>query len=219
MAYNPDVEYDDMLRAWTSWAEACRRHDTPTIVQLNHPGRQTPLGAGSRGYLEKSVAPSAIPLDFGSSLIQRLASALVFGTPKEMTKEDISHVIQRFADSALLASRAGFNGVEIHAAHGYLLAQFLSPRSNKRTDEYGATAKGRARLLVEVIRAIREATPEKGFCVGLKLNSVDHQSAEDFAGFLEQVGMISEAGVDFLEISGGTYETPTVSVQSAFVCC
>lgn len=113
-----------MLAAWKVWASACRRHDTPVIVQLNHPGRQSPLGAGHKGWLEKSVAPSAIGLDLGSGLISRAATAIIFGTPREMTHEDIAFVVGRFVDTAVLAAEAGFNGVEIHGAHGYLLAQF-----------------------------------------------------------------------------------------------
>jgi 2,4-dienoyl-CoA reductase-like NADH-dependent reductase (Old Yellow Enzyme family) len=92
---------------------------------------------------------------------------------------------------------------------GYLIAQFLSEKSNKRTDDYGGSTKKRARFAVEVIKAVRAAVSQS-FCVGIKLNSADHQHAESLEGTLEQISHIVDAGIDFLEISGGTYEDPLV---------
>ncbi|KAJ8122006.1 hypothetical protein ONZ43_g1686 [Nemania bipapillata] len=156
------------------------------------------------------MAPSAIPINFGPGLLPRLLSALIFGTPVAMTTADIQATIKDFADTARLASDAGFTGVEIHAAHGYLLAQFLSPESNKRTDEYGGSAAARAKIVLEIIAAIREVVP-KSFCVGIKLNSVDVQSTSQLSDTLEQLKLIAATGIDFLEISGGSYEQPTMS--------
>lgn len=212
VVYNDALPREQMLASWRAWAEACRRHDTPTLVQINHPGRQSPAGSGDRGIFEKTVAPSAVPLDFGDGIAQRLASALVFGTPRAMTATEVEDTVQRFAETARLVAEAGFDGVEIHAAHGYLLAQFLSERSNLRTDEYGGTPAKRARIVVDIIRAIRGATP-KGFCVGIKMNSVDHQAPGAFEACLEQLALIAEAGIDFVEISGGSYENPTVGLH------
>jgi 2,4-dienoyl-CoA reductase-like NADH-dependent reductase (Old Yellow Enzyme family) len=126
-----------------------------------------------------------------------------------MTLKDIEHVVKQFVDCSRLAFKSGFQGVEIHAAHGYLLAQFLSAQSNRRTDRYGSSAEGRARIVVEIINAIRKALPSH-FCVGIKLNSTDHQSREALSDFVVQLKMIVEAGVDFVEISGGSYEDPQV---------
>ncbi|TEA16324.1 NADH-dependent flavin oxidoreductase nadA [Colletotrichum sidae] len=210
VAYNDTIPYERMLSAWKSYAAACNSHGTPTIVQINHPGRQSPFGAGKRGFLDKTLAPSAIPLNLGEGFVPRLINSLLFGTPREMTKSDIDDVVRRFALTAKLASDAGFAGVEIHGAHGYLLAQFMSEKSNKRTDEYGGSYAGRVKIVVDVIRAVRAATPE-GFCVGIKFNSVDHQSRAELAGCIEQLKLITEAGVDFLEVSGGTYEDPLMS--------
>jgi 2,4-dienoyl-CoA reductase-like NADH-dependent reductase (Old Yellow Enzyme family) len=151
-----------------------------------------------------------VPLDLGRGVFQRLASALLFGTPREMSVADIEVTVRQFANAARLAAEAGFAGVQIHGAHGYLLAEFLSARSNVRTDRYGGTPANRARIIVEIIHAIREATP-KGFCVGIKLNSVDHQSGAELSDCMEQLEEIRKAGVDFLEISGGSYENPSVS--------
>ncbi|KAH8194281.1 hypothetical protein TruAng_011554 [Truncatella angustata] len=208
--FNENIEYSKMLEAWKVWAKVCNSHGTPTVVQINHPGRQSPLGAGSRGFFAKNLAPSAIPLDFGPGLVSKIVTSVVFGTPKEMTKTDIDDVVKRFARTARLSAEAGFAGAEIHAAHGYLLAQFLSEKSNQRTDDYGGSPAARAKIVVEVVKAMREATP-KGFCVGIKLNSADHQSPQEFSACREQVKLIAAAGVDFLEISGGSYENPTMN--------
>jgi len=209
VSFDTNVAYVDTLAAWTSWAEACNSGSTPAIVQINHPGRQSPLGAGTRGYCEKSLAPSAVKMNFGDGIVPRVISTLVFGTPREMNISEIKEAINGFVSTAKLAASAGFAGVEIHAAHGYLLAQFLSSDTNKRTDEYGGSPEARAKVVVEIIKAIRDEVP-KGFCVGIKLNSADYQSASQLEDCLRQLRCFTKAGVDFIEISGGTYENPTV---------
>lgn len=202
------------VEAWARWADAARERGTPALVQINHPGRQSTIGAGTRGICAKSIAPSAVGVNLGPGLVAQAASALVFGTPRAMTDFEIDDVVRRFATAASVAEDAGFAGVEIHAAHGYLLSQFLSARSNQRTDEYGGTPQKRARIVVEVIRAIRAAVAPT-FCVGIKINSVDHQSAGELADCLAQLTEITNAGIDFLEISGGTYEDPKMMVSVA----
>ncbi|KXH26183.1 NADH:flavin oxidoreductase/NADH oxidase [Colletotrichum simmondsii] len=214
IAYNDSIPYERQLDAWKAWAKVCNKNGTPTIVQVNHPGRQSPLGAGKRGFFEKAIAPSAIPLNFGQGLIARLISSLVFGTPRQMTVADIKDVVRRFARTAKLASDAGFAGMEIHGAHGYLLAQFMSEKSNERTDDYGGSPAARVKIVVEIIRAIREVVP-KTFCVGIKFNSVDHQSQSELDDCIEQLKLITDAGVDFLEVSGGTYEDPLMATGVA----
>jgi 2,4-dienoyl-CoA reductase-like NADH-dependent reductase (Old Yellow Enzyme family) len=158
------------------------------------------------------MAPSAIPLVVGQGWLAHLLQLLAFPTPREMTAEDIVTVKGQFARAARIVAEAGFDGIELHGAHGYLISQFLSASSNRRTDDYGGSPARRARFVVEVIKAVREATKSyEGFCVGIKLNSVDHQK-EDVGEFLEQVRMVIEAGVDFIEVSGGSYEDPQVSI-------
>lgn len=206
------------LESWRAWAKTIKgpNGSTPAVVQLNHPGRQSPVGAGTKGFFTKNVAPSPVPLDLGSNLLAKLASALVMGTPREMSVADIEEVVAQFARAAKLSADAGFDGVELHAAHGYLLAQFLSPKSNLRTDAYGGSPQKSAKIVADIVRAARAATPE-GFTIGIKLNSVDHQSEQALADCIEQLRVITEAGIDFLEVSGGTYEDPVVSViQSPF---
>lgn len=209
VASNGPATEKKRLEVWKSWAQACSRDGTPTIVQINHPGRQSPLGAGDKGMFTKNIAPSAVPLNFGDGFIPRFLSSLIFGTPNEMTIQDIKDVVKGFADTARLSAEAGFAGVQIHAAHGYLLAQFLSEKSNVRQDAYGESPEGRAKIVVEIIEAIHAVVP-KGFCVGIKFNSADHQSAPALEACVKQLKLIEAAGVDFIEVSGGTYENPTV---------
>ncbi|KKY36649.1 putative nadph dehydrogenase [Diaporthe ampelina] len=199
------------LESWKAWARAIKGPEgtTPAIVQINHPGRQSPVGAGTKGFFTKNVAPSPVPLQLGPGLLARLASALVMGTPREMSVADIEEVVAQFARAAKLSADAGFDGVELHAAHGYLLAQFLSPKSNTRTDAYGGSPVKSAKIVADIIRASRAVTPE-GFTIGIKLNSVDHQSESALQDCIEQLRVITEAGVDFLEVSGGTYEDPVM---------
>lgn len=195
------------LAVWDVWARAIQASGTPAIMQINHPGRQAMRFTRNGPCL----APSAIPLNLGPSLMQRISSWLVFGTPRAMTQQDIDTTVAQFAETARLAADAGFKGIEVHAAHGYLLAQFLSAKSNVRTDGYGGSAKNRARLLREVVQAIRAAVP-KDFAVGIKLNSADFMEGLGKGDLDEVLAQIEEVvgagGVDFLEISGGTYENP-----------
>ncbi|OJJ03847.1 hypothetical protein ASPVEDRAFT_85271 [Aspergillus versicolor CBS 583.65] len=197
-----------VLQTWRQYADACQHHGTPAMAQICHPGRQSPRGAGERGIFGKTIAPSEISLHIGNGLAATLIRKLVFGVPTAMSYADIDHVIAQFVNCARTLADCGFSGIEIHAAHGYLLSQFLSPRSNVREDDYGGSAERRARIVVEIIRQIRGAVPDS-FCVGIKLNSADH-NASDFEDTMTQIRLFADAGVDFLELSGGTYEDPTM---------
>jgi 2,4-dienoyl-CoA reductase-like NADH-dependent reductase (Old Yellow Enzyme family) len=101
---------------WKEWAAATQRYGTPALVQLCHPGRQSPPGAGSRSYFSKNIAPSPVKMNMGNNLIAKAAVALMFGTPREMTHEDISLVIDQFVAGAKQAYDAGFKGIQLHAA-------------------------------------------------------------------------------------------------------
>ena len=211
VAFNEDIDPEKQLSVWKKWAEASTRNDTKAIVQINHPGRQSPPGAG-RSFFSKTIAPSAVPIRIGDGLLASLRR-LIFGTPREMTVAEIEDVVRRFAATAKLAADAGFHGVEIHGAHGYLLTQFMSAKSNLRTDAYGGTVAKRAKIVVDIINAMRAVVPE-GFCIGIKLNSVDFQSKSEFEDCKEQLRIIASAGVDFVEVSGGTAENPSVSCSN-----
>ncbi|KAJ5707296.1 hypothetical protein N7488_007097 [Penicillium malachiteum] len=206
-----DGEYKgqtDLVAEWKAYADRCQKHGTPAIVQICHPGRQSFRGAGSRGLFGDTLAPSAVPMNLGDGLIERLLACLVWTTPREMSRADIEAVIRQFVDSARLMADAGFSGVEIHGAHGYLIDQFLNSKTNLRTDEYGGTPAKRARFVLEILTEIRKVVPAT-FCIGIKLNSADHSSAT-FEETMTQIGLLVDAGIDFMEISGGSYEDPVM---------
>lgn len=137
-------------------------------------------------------------------------NAFAFNKPRALTVAEIQIIIQRFANAAAIVKKAGFGGVEIHAAHGYLLSQFLSPISNIRTDQYGGSLENRMRIIVEVYQAMR-AKVGKDFPIALKINSSDFRSG----GFSEEdsievIHKMAKMGVDLIEISGGNYENTMV---------
>ncbi len=181
------------------WANAASSHGSVCWVQLNHPGKQAP-----KGLNKETVAPSALGFD---DHLQRF-----FQVPRALTEAEIASIIDRFAQAALLVKKAGFAGVQIHGAHGYLVSQFLSPKHNQRQDRYGGNAENRRRFVLDVYHAMRRAVgPE--FPIGIKLNSADFQKG----GFaesesIEVIQALAQAGIDLFEISGGTYETPVMSV-------
>ena len=134
----------------------------------------------------------------------------LFAKPRALTTDEIASIIDRFATTARLAETAGFTGVQIHAAHGYLISQFLSPLTNNRRDEWGGSLENRAQLLFKAIEAVRnKVSPE--FCVSVKLNSADFQKGgfeqSDAKWVVEQLG---EFDVDLVELSGGSYESPAM---------
>ena len=192
------LEDDRHLDRFREWAKAGRSRGAQMWMQINHPGRQMPAALG-----QQTLAPSAIALDLG-------AQSKLFATPREMTAADIAEVERRFVTTAALAERAGFTGVEIHAAHGYLLSQFLSPLTNRRRDDWGGSLENRARLLVDIVRGVRKSVAP-GFVVAVKLNSADFQrggfSPEDAQAV---VAMLAPLGVDLVELSGGSYEAPAM---------
>ncbi len=208
---NVAVEDDRHLEAFAAWARAARGEggQVQAWVQLNHPGRQAP-----RTLDPAPVAPSAVPLA-GSV-------GAAFAAPRALDDAEILAIVRRFATAAEVVVRAGFTGVQIHAAHGYLVSQFLSPRTNLRSDRWGGDLAGRAAFLLEVVRAVRVrvgAAP-----VSVKLNTADFQRggfAADEA--VEVAAMLEAEGVDLLELSGGTYERaamfaerPTTAAREAF---
>lgn len=110
---------DESKEFWSKWATTCQRSGTPTIVQLCHPGRQSPPASGKRSFFAKTVAPSAVKMIFGPSLIEKLAVTLMFGTPREMTTDEISGeggVVDQFVAAAKQSFDAGFKGIQLHGA-------------------------------------------------------------------------------------------------------
>ncbi|WP_192561242.1 NADH:flavin oxidoreductase/NADH oxidase family protein [Pseudomonas gozinkensis] len=196
------LEDERHLERFRQWAEIALSGGAQAWVQLNHPGRQTFANMG-----QQALAPSAVALEMGSF-------SKLFAEPKPMTEDDIEEVIQRFAKSAALAEKAGFTGVQIHAAHGYLLSQFLSPLTNRRTDRWGGSLENRARLLLSVIEAIRQAVSPQ-FCVAVKLNSADFQRGGfDTDDARQVIEWLNEQPIDLLELSGGSYEAPAMQGEA-----
>lgn len=187
----PSNEHAVML---SKWAEACQAGGGKVVMQLSHAGRQT-----QKMVNPEPDAPSAVAVDLPGGQ---------FGTPRAMTNDDIQSLIQKYATATKAARAAGFDGVQIHAAHGYLMSQFLSPLTNQREDEWGGALENRARLLLTVLKAAKaEAGP--GFGVSVKLNSTDFQKGGfSQADSMAVIGMLNDLDLDFVEISGGNYEQP-----------
>ncbi|WP_322001137.1 NADH:flavin oxidoreductase/NADH oxidase family protein [Marinobacter alexandrii] len=197
------LERDTPLAPFKEWVAVAHGKGASIWMQINHPGRQVFRRMGGR-----NLAPSAVGLDLGKH-------SSLFDVPKAMSEEEIEDVIQRFADTAVQAQNAGFDGVEIHAAHGYLLAQFLSPLSNKRSDRWGDSLENRARLLREVVIRIRAAV-RPGFAVAVKLNSADFQRGGfELSDAREVLASLEGLGVDLVELSGGSYESPAMQGRTA----
>ncbi|WP_043311359.1 NADH:flavin oxidoreductase/NADH oxidase family protein [Pseudomonas sp. ML96] len=192
------LEDDSQLDKFREWARVGRAQGAQFWMQLNHPGRQMQANLG-----QQTVAPSAVAIELGSF-------SKLFPLPKALDEAEIAELIRRFVRSAELAEQAGFTGVQIHAAHGYLLSQFLSPITNRRTDSWGGSLENRARLLLEVVKAVR-AKVSPSFCVSVKLNSADFQRGGfDAADAKRVVEMLGELDVDLVELSGGSYEAPAM---------
>lgn len=195
---NVVIEDESHLQALKGWATAATRHGTHCWVQLNHPGKQAP-----KGLNKETVAPSAVPF--------RADMKMLFATPRELSDAEVREIIERFARAAAIVKKAGFSGVQIHAAHGYLVSQFLSPHHNRRTDAWGGTADKRRAFVLAIYRAMR-AQVGPDFPIGIKLNSADFQRG----GFTEEESLdtiraLADAGIDLIEVSGGTYEAPAMT--------
>lgn len=179
--------------AWSGWAKAARAGGARAWVQLSHAGRQAPMYCSPR-----PVAPSAVGL--------KLLGA--YRRPAALTRPAIKDIVGRFVHAAQVVEAAGFDGVQIHAAHGYLLSSFLSPVTNRRSDEYGGELAARAHLLLCIVEAVKQAVGPT-FAVAVKLNSADFQQGGFSAEESRQVAhWLAERGIDLLEISGGSYEQP-----------
>ncbi|WP_217473928.1 NADH:flavin oxidoreductase/NADH oxidase family protein [Stutzerimonas stutzeri] len=196
------LESDEFADRFKAWSAAARSRGGHVWMQINHPGRQMPAA-----LQQDTIAPSEVAMQMGSFSKQ-------FKPPRAMTETDIQNVKSRFIKTAMLAEQFGFNGVQVHAAHGYLLSQFLSPITNKRQDQWGGSVENRARLLVEIVKGVR-ASVGKQFAVAVKINSADFQrggfSSDDAKRVVE---MLDPLGVDLIELSGGSYEAPAMHGQA-----
>jgi 2,4-dienoyl-CoA reductase-like NADH-dependent reductase (Old Yellow Enzyme family) len=187
------------LVAMRAYAKAGTSAGNHLWMQLSHTGRQVDEKINGA-----PLAPSIVEIDFPRG------AGYSFARPREITEPEILRVIEQFAFAAKLARETGFTGIQLHAAHGYIISQFLSPLANRRTDAWGGSLRNRARLLLETIAAVRKAVGSD-FPVSIKLNSSDFQKG----GFtndecVELVGWLNETTLDLLELSGGSLEQPKV---------
>ncbi|RDW83306.1 FMN-linked oxidoreductase-1 [Coleophoma crateriformis] len=206
------------IESWKRWAEIAQSKGTPCIVQLAHPGRMSPVGAGHRPADMPTLCPSSVPVQVGDKWLDKLAVSKLLGTPKAMDLADIDGAVEDWKRGARVAKVAGFKGIQLHGAHGFLLSQFLSPHTNRRTDDYGGNPEGRMKLLKRLVTEIRKEFPPP-FCLSVKLNSGDYMAegglSQDEA--LEQVRWLVTCGmVDFVEISGGNAEQKTSGLHNSF---
>jgi len=190
---NVAIDGNGGLEQLRAWARAGTVAGNPLWMQISHAGRQSP-----RYVVSHPMGPSDVQLDLLGG----------YGRPRALREEEILDFIQRFARVAVTARETGFTGVQIHAAHGYLLSSFLSPVTNRRTDAWGGSIENRARFLIEAVRATRQAVGGD-FPVSIKLNSDDFRKGGfSHENCLRVVELLNAEHVDLLEISGGTYEQP-----------
>jgi 2,4-dienoyl-CoA reductase-like NADH-dependent reductase (Old Yellow Enzyme family) len=181
------VHRDDLLPSLTSMSQAVHQAGGKIVMQLHHGG----IFANPEYTGRTSLGPSALNTEKGPM-------------GEAMTTEQIHETVAAFRDAAGRAKKAGFDGVQIHAAHGYLLNQFLSPFFNRREDEYGGSIENRARMVLAVVQSVRQAVGE-GFPVMVKLNADDFLPSGFGVDEMVQVAkMLEQAGVDAIELSGGT---------------
>ncbi|WP_206812709.1 NAD(P)/FAD-dependent oxidoreductase [Paradesulfitobacterium ferrireducens] len=194
------VYSDNLLPGLSELAEVIKFHGAKALMQLCHGGGQSP------SYLIKQspLAPSAIPSKSGEFA-------------KELNIQQIKKIVNSFGEAALRVKKAGFDGVEIHGAHGYLINQFLSPRFNKRTDAYGPNFNARVRFPLEIVHEIRKKVGKK-FTVGFRLNVddylVDGITLEESKQFVK---MLEEAGIDYIHASAGTYESHQFMISPSYL--
>jgi 2,4-dienoyl-CoA reductase-like NADH-dependent reductase (Old Yellow Enzyme family) len=196
---NVVLDSDDGLDALSQVASAGRSGGSHFWAQLSHPGRQV-----SDLINPEPLSPSAVDIDLPRGL------GFSFATPREMTGPEIAKTVAQFAAAAGRAKRAGFSGVQFHAAHGYLISQFLSPLSNTRADHWGGSLENRSRFLLAVLAAGREAVGA-AFPIGIKLNASDFQKGGfSSAECIQLVSELNATSLDLIELSGGSLEQPKV---------
>ncbi|MGE5371396.1 MAG: FAD-dependent oxidoreductase [Solirubrobacterales bacterium] len=191
------IDHPQYISGLARLAETIQSGGSRAVIQLHHAGRQTsPMVTEGLAPL----APSAI------------ACRMMRSVPEAASKDDVANVIAKFVGSALMANSAGFDGVELHAAHGYLLSQFLSPYTNKREDEYGGSTENRARIVMEIIHRIKGFAPK--LTVGVRFNMTDFLPGglEPEEGLLI-ASLLEQAGADYLSVSCGMYESGQTTIE------
>jgi 2,4-dienoyl-CoA reductase-like NADH-dependent reductase (Old Yellow Enzyme family) len=191
------VEDDGGLSQLTSLAEAGKSGGAHFWAQLGHTGRRVVAEINP-----SPLAPSAVAIELAGDAAKKYAP------PRAISEAEIENAIARFAFTARRVREAGFTGVQIHAAHGYLVSQFLNPRVNRRTDQWGGSLINRSRFLIEILAAVRRSVGHD-FPVAIKLNVSDFQKGGfTNAECVELVRALNRTSLDLIELSGGSIEQP-----------
>lgn len=184
----------ERFEAFKKLAAESKAHGSLCIGQVSHPGRQV------------SEAIQADPVSASDVQLEGSVMGLTFAKPHPASSQEIERIIEGFAHAAEYLHAAGYDGIQLHGAHGYLLAQFLATSTNKRTDEYGGSLANRSRIIIEIVQRIRKRVPQS-FILGIKINSVEFQRGGFDAAECKELCAALEANrLDFVELSGGTYE-------------
>ncbi|KIV89106.1 hypothetical protein PV10_08710 [Exophiala mesophila] len=198
---NPIIPIDapfegERFEAFREMATQAKAHGSLITGQVSHPGRQVAADVNDDPISASDVHMAE-------------AIGMKFAKPHAASQEEIDHIVNQFAHAAEYLYKAGYDGIQLHGAHGYLIAQFLSRTTNKRTDKYGGSIENRARLIVEIAEAIRARLPSNsGFILGIKMNSKEFQEDGLTAEEAKQICQILEQNkFDFVELSGGTYQS------------
>ncbi|KPI37029.1 NADH oxidase [Cyphellophora attinorum] len=194
----PDNGFEgERFEAFKQLATFAKAHGSLIVGQVSHPGRQV-----ADTIQKHPVSASDVQLE-GEVI------GMTFAKPRAATQDDIDDIVRRFTHAAEYLHKAGYDGIQLHGAHGYLLAQFLSPTTNLRTDKYGGSLENRARIIIEIAQSIRSRVPaSSGFMLGIKINSVEFQKggfSDDEAKELCQ--LLEKNEFDYVELSGGTYQS------------
>jgi 2,4-dienoyl-CoA reductase-like NADH-dependent reductase (Old Yellow Enzyme family)/thioredoxin reductase len=196
--------YDSrQIKSFEQICEAVHSHGAKIFVQLHHGGREAPPAVnGGRQAMAPSVELNSV---VGRATIM----------PREMTHEDIDRLVGLFIQAALNAQTAGADGVEVHCAHGYLLQQFLSPYTNKRTDEYGGTMENRCRFVVRILKGIR-AVVAPSFVVGARINGSDFVDGGNDLPACVEIAKYLEPYVDYFNVSCGVYASAPKMIEPCY---
>lgn len=181
------IDHDQYIPAMANLAKSIKDHGAGVILQLGHPGKQT----SSRFFGRQTIAPSAIP------------HRVFKEEPHALTIEEIKQLVERYISASVRAREAGFDGVEIHAAHNYLISQFLSPYDNRRTDEYGGDLTGRAQFAVEIIQGIRKKMDD--FIISIRFSAEQYEDGVHLGESKSLVPLLEAAGSDLIHVSAGSY--------------
>jgi len=188
-------DHDNRTEAYRKVSEVAKAHGSLFVAQLSHPGRQ---GGAALNPNPVSASDVQLKIEWAGNK---------FNKPRALTVPEVKDVVKMWGETACLCHKSGFDGVQVHCAHGYLLAQFLSLTTNKRTDEYGGELENRSRIIFEIIDEIKRRVNDPSFIICVKLNSVEFQPGGQTPDDCKNLCLkMEQYGVDFVDLSGGTFE-------------